>query len=85
MMPTGCGLLISRQVAVATSSWIGIRCRVVVLSAVVITALTMTSVVRVAASTVLDRARALCCAMRRAHNDLGDTLMTMKTYMSLFA
>ena len=64
MMTTSSGLLISSQVAVATGSWIGIRCRVVVLSAVVITALTMTSVVRVATSTVLDRARALRGAMR---------------------
>ena len=54
MMTTGGGLLISSQVAVATSSWICVRCRVIVLSAVVITTLAMTSVVRVAASTVLD-------------------------------
>ena len=64
MMPTGCGLLISSQVAVATSSWIGIRCRVVVLSAMMVTALAMASMVRVAASTVLDRARALRGAVR---------------------
>ena len=56
MMTTGGGLLIGCQVAVAASSWIGIRCRVIVLSAVVITALAMTCVVRVATSTVLDRA-----------------------------